>query len=45
MREIIAGTAAFFDAKDESSHKSGIEMLERRLNECVVLYENYVDEN
>lgn len=42
--EVIAETEAYFEAKDKSFYKSGIEMLERRWNDCVVLDGNYVDE-
>ena len=42
--EVIAETEAYFEAKDKSFYKSGIEMLERRWNDCIVLDGNYVDE-
>ena len=42
--EVIAETEAYFQAKDKSFYKSGIEMLERRWNDCVALDGDYVDE-
>jgi len=42
--EVIAKTEAYFEAKDKSFYKSGIEMLERRWNDCVALDGDYVDE-
>lgn len=42
--EVIAETEAYFEAKDKSFYKSGIEMLERRWNDCVALDGDYVDE-
>ena len=35
--EVIAKTEAYFDAKDRSFYKKGIEMLEKRWNECITL--------
>ena len=42
--EMIAETEAYFEAKDKSFYKKGIEMLEKRWNECVTLEGDYVDE-
>ena len=35
---------AYFEAKDESFYKKGIEMLEKRWTGCVAFEEDYVDE-
>nr|XP_032516200.1 uncharacterized protein LOC116769267 [Danaus plexippus plexippus] len=42
--EVIAETEAYFEAKDKSFYKSGIEMLERRWNDCIALDGDYVAE-
>jgi len=42
--EVFAETEAYFEAKDKSFYKSGIEMLERRWNDFVALDGDYVDE-
>ena len=42
--EVIGETEAYFESKDKSFYKSGIEMLERRCNDCVALDRDYVDE-
>ena len=42
--EVIAETEAYFESKDESFYKKGIEKLEKRWNECITLEGNYVDE-
>ena len=36
--EVIAETEAYFQSKDESLYKQGIEKLEKRRNECIVWY-------
>ena len=41
--EVIAETEAYVEAKDKSLYKSGIEVLERRWNDCVALDGDYVD--
>ena len=41
--EVIAETEAYFEAKDKSFYKKGIEMLEKRWNECITLKGDYVD--
>ena len=43
-KEVIAETDAYFEREDESFYKKGIEKLEERWNECIMLEENYVDE-
>ena len=43
-KEAIAKTKAYFEAKDKSFYKKGIEMLEKRWNECITLEGDYVDE-
>ena len=35
--EVIAETEAYFEAKDKSFHKHGIEKLEKRWNDCITL--------
>ena len=42
--EVIGETEAYFESKDESFLKIGIEKLEKRWNECVTLEGNYIDE-
>jgi transposase len=42
--EVIAETEAYFEAKDKSFYKKGIEMLERRWTDCITLEGMYVDE-
>ncbi|XP_055302592.1 histone-lysine N-methyltransferase SETMAR-like [Sitodiplosis mosellana] len=42
--EVIAETEAYFEAKDKSFYKTGIEKLERRWNDCITLKGDYVDE-
>lgn len=42
--EVIAETEAYFEAKDKSFYKKGIEMLERRWTDCITLERMYVDE-
>ena len=41
--EVIAETEAYFESKDESVYKKGIEKLEKRWNECITLEGNSVD--
>ena len=41
--EVIAETEAYFEAKDKSFYKKGIEILEKRWNECITLGGDYVD--
>ena len=38
--EVIAETEAYFDSKDESFYKKGIEKFEKRWNECITLEVN-----
>ena len=44
--EVIVKTEAYFESKDESCGKKGIEKLEKHWNKCtsITLEENYVDE-
>ena len=42
--EVIAETKAYFEAKDKSFYKKGIEMLEKRWNKSITLEGDYVDE-
>ena len=43
--EVIAKTKAYFEAKDKSFYKKGIEILEKPLHECIITFErDYVDE-
>ncbi|KAF7281308.1 hypothetical protein GWI33_004888 [Rhynchophorus ferrugineus] len=41
--EVIADTEAYFEAKDKSYYKNGIEKLECRYNQCITLEGNYVE--
>ena len=42
--EVIAETEAYFEVKDKSFYRKGIEMLEKAWNECIILEGDYVDE-
>ena len=42
--EVIAETEAYFEAKDKSFYKHGIEKLEKRWNDCIALVGDYIDE-
>ena len=42
--EIIAETNAYFEAKDKSFYKKGIEMLEKHWTDCVAFEGDNVDE-
>ena len=42
--KVIVETEAYFESKDESFYKKGIEKLEKRWNECITLEGNCVDE-
>ena len=42
--EVISATEAYFESKDNSFYKTGIEKLERRWTDCIALEGNYVDE-
>ena len=44
IEEVIAKTEVYFEGKDESFQKKGIEKVEKRWNECITLEGNYVDE-
>ena len=41
--EVIAETEAYFESKDESFYKKGIEKLEKRRNQCITFEGNNVD--
>ena len=41
--EVIAETEAYFDEKEKSYYKSGIEKLENRYTLCIALEGNYVE--
>ena len=40
---VIAETEAYFEAKDKSFHKHGIEKLDKRWNDCIALEGDYID--
>ena len=40
--EVIAESEVYFESKDESFYKKGIEKLEKRWKECIMLAGNYV---
>ena len=42
--EVITDTNAYFEAKDKSFYKKGIEMLEKRWTDCVAFERDDVDE-
>ena len=42
--EVISETEAYFEAKDKSFYKKGIELLVKRWNQCITLEGDYVDE-
>lgn len=42
--EVIAETEAYFEAKEKSFYKHGIEKLENRWNDCITLEGNYINE-
>ena len=42
--EVIAATEAYFQAKDKSFYKKGIESLKKRWNNCIDMEGDYVDE-
>ena len=42
--EVIAETETYFESKDVSFYKRGIEKLEKHWNWCITLEGNYVDE-
>ena len=41
--EVIAETEAYFNEKEKSYYKSGIEKLENRYTRCIALEGNYVE--
>ena len=42
--EVISETEAYFEAKNKSFYKKGIELLEKCWNQCITLQGDYVDE-
>ena len=42
--EVIAEIEAYFESKDESFYRKGIEKIKKRSNKCITLEGNYVDE-
>ena len=42
--EVISETEAYFEAKDKSFYKKGIELLEKHWNQCITKEGDYVDE-
>ena len=42
--EVIAETEAYFESKNDTFYKKGIEKLEKRWNACITLEGNYVNE-
>ena len=42
--EVILETETYFEAKDKSFYKKGIELLEKHWNQCIILEGDYVDE-
>ena len=42
--EVISETEAYFEAKDKSFNKKGIEWLEKRWNQFISLERDYIDE-
>ena len=42
--EVFTETNAYFEAKDKSFYKKGIEMLEKRWTDCVAFEGDYADE-
>ena len=41
--KVITETEAYFDEKEKSYYKSGIEKLENRYTRCIALEGNYVE--
>ena len=41
--EVIAETEVYFESKDESFYKKGIEKLKKCWNDCIMFEGNYVD--
>ena len=42
--EVIAATEAYFEAKDKSIYKKGIESSEKRWNDCIAMEGDYLNE-
>ena len=43
-KKVISEIEAYFEAKDKSFHKKGIELLEKRRNHCITLERDYIGE-
>ena len=43
QEEVIAKTEAYFQSKDQSYYKNGIEKLHDRYNRCIALDGNYIE--
>ncbi|KAK1129625.1 hypothetical protein K0M31_019340 [Melipona bicolor] len=43
-KEVDAETETYFESKDKSFYKKGMEKLEERWNECITFEEEYVNE-
>jgi len=41
--EVISETEAYFDEKEKSYFRGGIEKLENRFNRCIALEGNYIE--
>ncbi|KAF7267980.1 hypothetical protein GWI33_018842 [Rhynchophorus ferrugineus] len=41
--EVIVETEAYFEAKDKSNYKNGIEKMEAHYNQCIIVDGNYVE--
>ena len=41
--EVITGTEVYFEAKDKSYYKNGIEKLYDHYNRCIALEGNYIE--
>ena len=44
MKKVISETEAYFEAKDKSFNKKGIELLKKHWNQCITLEGDYVNE-
>ena len=43
-KEMMSETEAYFEAKDKSLYKNGIELLDKHWNRCFTLEGDYIDE-
>ena len=44
LGKVISETEVYFEVKDKSFNKNGIELLEKRWNQCITLEGDYVDQ-